>query len=181
MITVVANTTRGSGKTMMALNIAATAALGEHNVLVIDCAGGALLDALSNRKEGAPIVATQYSEERILLQQARLARFRWDDIIIDADSDNITTFRAALLLAHLVLIPFRQHSELEDMITLLTEARTARGFHIQALAFRWMADATGDAAAVANTIPEGVDYLDAHIVCHRAFCAAAGRGRGILE
>lgn len=181
MAIVIANTTRGSGKTTVALNIAADAALHEHNVLAVDGdRHGALLAALANREEGNPIIAAHYAEEKILLQQVKLARFRFDDIIID--TGDITIIRAALMLADLVLIPFQYSSELEDMAVLLAEARAKRGIHIQALAFLWMADAnSNDVADAASATPDGIEYLAAPVGRHKAFCDAAGRGHGVSD
>lgn len=177
MAIVIANTTRGSGKTTVALNIAADAALHEHNVLAVDGdRHGALLAALANREEGNPIVAVHYAEEKILLQQVKLARFRFDDIIIDAG--DITIIRAALMLADLVLIPFQHSSELENMAVLLAEARAKRGIHIQALAFLWMTDANGNNVVAT---PGGIECLAASVGRHKAFCDAVGRGHGVSD
>lgn len=180
MIIVVANTIRGSGKTTTALNIAVAAALEGHNVLAVDGEQqGTLIAALGNREEGLGIVATHYSGGNILRQQVTLARFKYDEIIIDVG--DITALRTALLLADLVLIPFQRSSKLDDMAALLAEASATRGIHIPALAFLWMADEKDNGAAAVDVIPEGIECLAAPIGRHKAFRDAVGRGHGILE
>lgn len=180
MIIVVANTTNESGKTTVALNVAVEAAGAGHNVMVVDTdRNGALLSALANREEGAPINAVQYVEVRILRQQMALARFRYDDVIIDACAGNSELQQTALLLADLVLIPFQDIGELDAMSALLAEVETRRGMPTQALAFQWMSHPRE--YGVARKPLDGIDFLAGSVNHHQAFSKALSNGYGILE
>lgn len=185
MIVAVLNTKGGVGKTTTALNLAVGRAIQGRDVLAVDAdRQGSLIAALGNR-EGVQAVATaHYADGQILRQQVALAKTRYEDIIIDAGGRDNSALRAAMLLADVVLIPFQPRSfdvwALDDMAALLAEMRAVQDVH--ALAFLAMADARGrDNDEAAESVPEGMQYLDAAVGRRKSIADAAGIGRSVLE
>ncbi|OGS98457.1 MAG: hypothetical protein A3F73_09340 [Gallionellales bacterium RIFCSPLOWO2_12_FULL_59_22] len=185
MIVAVLNTKGGVGKTTTALNLAVGRAIQGRDVLAVDAdRQGSLIAALGNR-EGVQAVATaHYADGQILRQQVALAKTRYEDIIIDAGGRDNSALRAAMLLADVVLIPFQPRSfdvwALDDMAALLAEMRAVQDVH--ALAFLAMADARGrDNDEAAESVPDGMQYLDAAVGRRKSIADAAGIGRSVLE
>jgi len=185
MIVAVLNTKGGVGKTTTALNLAVGRAIQGRDVLAVDAdRQGSLIAALGNR-EGVQAVATaHYADGQILRQQVGMAKTRYEDIIIDAGGRDNSALRAAMLLADVVLIPFQPRSfdvwALDDMAALLAEMRAVQDVH--ALAFLAMADARGrDNDEAAESVPEGMQYLDAAVGRRKSIADAAGIGRSVLE
>ena len=184
-IIAVLNTKGGVGKTTIALNLAAAAALARRKVLAIDGdRQGSLMTAISNRDGGVAIKAAQYVDGKTLRQQVTLDIPNYDHIIIDAGGRDSSAMRAALMLADLVLIPFQPRSfdvwALDDMLELLNEARASKD--IRACAFLAMADSRGlDNLEAGNAVPDDIEYLDTSICRRKAIAECAGRGYGILE
>ncbi|MBY0576720.1 MAG: hypothetical protein K2P67_09025 [Gallionellaceae bacterium] len=177
MITIVAGV-QGSGRTTLSLNIAVTAAYDKHNVLAIDTSrDGALLAALASR-EGTPIAAAQYVAEKSFLQQVRLARFRYEDVVIDVSNNELLP--CALQLADLVLIPFQDRSALAEINILLGEVKAQRSGQIIALAFPWMSHAC-EYGVVMEPPLENIDCLASSVGFHKAFGKASSSGYSVLE
>lgn len=185
MIVAVLNTKGGVGKTTTALNLAVGRAIQGRDVLAVDAdRQGSLIAALGNREGVQAVAAAHYADGQILRQQVALAKTRYEDIIIDAGGRDNSALRAAMLLADVVLIPFQPRSfdvwALDDMAALLAEMRAVQDVH--ALAFLAMADARGrDNDEAAESVPEGMQYLDAAVGRRKSIADAAGIGRSVLE
>lgn len=184
MIVAVLNTKGGVGKTTTALNLITARVLDGRDVLAVDGdRQGSLIAAMANR-ETSKIAVAHYAEGQVLRQQVSIAKERYQDIIIDAGGRDNSALRAAMMLADLILIPFQPRSvdvwALSDMASLLDEARATKD--IRAVAFLSMADSSGrDNTDAAESVPSGIEYLDAMVGRRKAYSDSFGRGMGVLE
>jgi len=194
MIYLTGSTKGGAGKTTTGVNLAAELACGGRDVLVVDGdRQGTALTAISLRQsaERLPgIAVAQYVDGKALRGQVLQQRDKYDDIVIDADGRDSTALRAALMLCDVLLMPFQPRSfdvwALEDMSSLLSEARSVREDSFPAYAFLNMADPdsrstdNADAAAAVADWPE-LQLLDVSLYRRKAFANAASLGLSVTE
>ena len=191
MILTVGNTKGGVGKSTLALNLAAAAAIEGGRVWLIDGdRQGTTATAMAFRAQAGhlPLIECSHLPEGKDLHAAIVARRgEFEHVVIDAGGRDSTALRAALALSDVVLPPFAPRSldlwALQDMAALVAEARTVNPA-LQALAILNAADATGsdnkDAAAAVASYPE-LTYLAAPIRRRKSFANAAGLGLSVLE
>ncbi len=191
MILTVGNTKGGVGKSTLALNLAAAAAIEGGRVWLIDGdRQGTTATAMAFRAQAGhlPLIECSHLPEGKDLHAAIVARRgEFEHVVIDAGGRDSTALRAALALSDVVLTPFAPRSldlwALQDMAALVAEARTVNPA-LQALAILNAADATGsdnkDAAAAVASYPE-LTYLAAPIRRRKSFANAAGLGLSVLE
>jgi chromosome partitioning protein len=117
---------------------------------------------------------------------ARLAP-KYDDIIIDAGGRDTVSQRAALVLAHVLLVPFMPRSfdiwTLDAVSALIQEIRTVNP-GLRAYAFINHGDASGtDNLEAAQLLQEKEElvYLETPILTRKAFGKAAAQGRAVTE
>lgn len=191
MILTVGNTKGGVGKSTLALNLAAAAAIEGGRVWLIDGdRQGTTATAMAFRAQAGhlPLIECSHLPEGKDLHAAIVARRgEFEHVVIDAGGRDSTALRAAMALSDVVLTPFAPRSldlwALQDMAALVAEARTVNPA-LQALAILNAADATGsdnkDAAAAVASYPE-LTYLAAPIRRRKSFANAAGLGLSVLE
>lgn len=191
MILTVGNTKGGVGKSTLALNLAAAAAIEGGRVWLIDGdRQGTTATAMAFRAQAGhlPLIECSHLPEGKDLHAAIVARRgEFEHVVIDAGGRDSTALRAALALSDVVLTPFAPRSldlwALQDMAALVAEARTVNPA-LQALAILNAADATGGVLVVAAggvaSYPE-LTYLAAPIRRRKSFANAAGLGLSVLE
>lgn len=102
----VAHTKGGPGKTTLALQLAFGLAYAGHAVWLVDGDDQqTALKAASNRDE--PIPAAGYPDGNTLKAQIRAQAARYDYTVIDTGGRASTALRAALLVADVLLVPFK--------------------------------------------------------------------------
>ena len=112
---------------------------------------------------------------------------KYDDILIDAGGRDTVSQRAALVLAHVLLVPFVPRSfdiwTLDAVSTLVQEIRTVNPA-LRAYAFINRGDASGpDNLEAAQLLQENAElvYLETPILTRKAFGKAAAQGRAVTE
>ena len=190
MILAVGNTKGGVGKTTLAVNLAIIRAAAGRDVLLVDGdEQGTATSFTELRAEqigsvGYTAVSLQGAAVRTNIRQLGT---KYDDIIIDVGGRDTGSLRAALTVAHSLLVPLQPRSfdiwAIEKMAELVKEAREVND-QIRAVAVLNAADAQGsdnvDAADALGEI-EGITYLPCAIVRRKAFPNAAATGRAVTE
>ena len=190
MILAVGNTKGGVGKTTLAVNLAIMRAASGRDVLLVDGdEQGTATSFTELRAEqiGAPgytAVSLQGASVRTNIRQLGT---KYDDIIIDVGGRDTGSLRAALTVAHFLLVPVQPRSfdiwAVEKMAELVKEAREVND-QLRAAAVLNAADAQGsdnDDAAGALAEIEGIVFLPCAIVRRKAFPNAAAAGRAVIE
>ena len=190
MILAVGNTKGGVGKTTLAVNLAIIRAAAGRDVLLVDGDEQGTATSFTELRAGE-IGAAGYTA--VSLQGAavrtnvRQLGSKYDDIIIDVGGRDTGSLRAALTVAHALLVPLQPRSfdiwAMETMAGLVKEAREVND-QLRAVAVLNAADPQGtdnvDAADALAEI-EGILYLPCTIVRRKAFPNAAAAGRAVTE
>jgi chromosome partitioning protein len=133
MIIVVGGIKGGSGKTTVATNLAVMRAADGHDVLLIDADDqetASDFTILRNERipAGAGYTSIKLTGPAVRTETLRLAG-KYGDIILDTGGRDTTSQRAALSVAHVLLVPFVPRSfdvwTLEKVSALVGEMRTA--------------------------------------------------------
>ncbi len=191
MILVAGGGKGGSGKSTIATNLTILRAQDRRDVLLVDADDqetAADFTVLRNAtlEGGAGYTCIKLTGPAVRTEVAQLAP-KYDDIIIDAGGRDTVSQRAALVLAHVLLIPFIPRSfdiwTLDAVSALIQEIQTVNP-ELRALAFINRGDPSGtDNIDAAQILEEKDDlvYLDTPIVNRKAFGKAAAQGRAVTE
>lgn len=197
MIVLIANTKGGTGKSTLAVNLAVQRSRGRvgnqpRRVLAIDGdKQETTLNALSQRRidlmEPAVNVAGLTTPQAMHTQAAPLGA-DYDDVIIDVGGRDNPTFRAAMLIADRIVVPFAPSVldlwEVGNMTNLLDEAR-ALNPDLQAAAVLNKVPPAGtttdEAAEVLGQYAEDFAVLACRLGQRVAFGRAAAQGLAVTE
>lgn len=190
MIVVCGGIKGGSGKTTATTNLAIIRAAQGRDVLLIDADDQETsydFTAMRNEKLGhAGYSCIKLTGKAVKTETERLAE-KYQDIVIDTGGRDTTSQRAALLVADVLLVPFKPR--LWDVWTLdrikeLVEPARDYNPKLRAVSFLNMADARGkdneQAAEFLRQIPE-VEFSGLALVERKAFGNAAASGLGVTE
>jgi chromosome partitioning protein len=190
MILTVGNVKGGVGKTTLAINIAIARARAGFDVLLIDGDEqhtAASFTELRNTQAGR----NDYTAVRLVgaavRTQTRLLSSKYSDIVIDAGGRDTGSFRAALTITDILLVPVQPRTfdvwVIDHVAHLVAEAREINE-QLRAVSVLNAADPVGQdnrEAAEALTDIEGIEYLPHLIVRRKAFPNAAAQGLSVLE
>jgi chromosome partitioning protein len=190
MILTVGNIKGGVGKTTLAINLAIARAQSGHDVLLVDGDEQHTAITFTNLRTeqlGLPGYTAVSLQGAALRTQVRQLDPKYDDIIIDVGGRDTGSLRAALTVAHTLLIPVQPRSfdlwAVEAMAALVTEARAINPA-LRALVVLNAADAQGkdnaDAGAALQDV-EGMTLVPVMIGRRKAFPNAAAGGRAVTE
>ena len=190
MILAVGNVKGGVGKTTIAINLAIIWALQGRDVLLVDGDGQATAMAfteLRTNARGEPGYTAVALYGAAIRTQVRQLASKYDHIIIDVGGRDSVSLRAALTVAHLVLIPVQPRSfdlwGVDQTTELITEARELNE-SLRAVAVLNAADPQGHDNEDAATLLRDNDALElapAIIIRRKAFPNAAAGGLSVIE
>ncbi len=190
MIVVVGGIKGGSGKTTVATNLAVMRAQGADVLLVDADDQETSFDFTVLRNERtenrAGYTCIKLTGAGLRTETQRLAE-KYQDIIIDTGGRDTTSQRAALSVAHALLVPFVPRSfdvwTLEKVARLVAEVQAVND-RLIAHAFLNRADPRGQdneqAAEVIRDTP-ALSFLDTPIGNRKAFANAGALGLGVAE
>ncbi|MCU1706789.1 AAA family ATPase [Xanthomonas hortorum pv. pelargonii] len=193
MIVAVGGTKGGIGKTTLALQLATSQArLGKRVWLIDGDRQGSAIASITNRAERPDlpaIAAGHYPDGKTLRAQVLAQQDLFDEIVIDVGGRDSTSLRAALMLADVLVVPFRPRNydvwALSETSELIAEAQAQRD-GLRALAVLNMADpgvlATDnrEAADAVKDIPE-LELLDSPLRQRKALANASSAGLHVEE
>lgn len=193
MIVAVCGTKGGIGKTTLAVQLAVGQAIAGRRCWLIDGdRQGSAIASITNRAERPDVpalAAGHYPEGKTLRAQVLAQRDLFDDIVIDVGGRDSTSLRAALILADVLIVPFRPRNydvwALEEIGALVGEARAQRD-GLRALAVLNMADPgvlardNREAGEAVEQVEE-LDYLDSPVHQRKALSAASAAGLHVCE
>ena len=190
MILAVGNVKGGVGKTTIAINLAIIWALQNRDVLLVDGDDQATAMAfteLRTRAGGEPGYTAVALYGAAIRTQVRQLASKYDHIIIDVGGRDSVSLRAALTVAHLVLIPVQPRSfdlwGVDQTTELITEARELNE-SLRAVAVLNAADPQGhdneDAASLLRD-NDALELAPAILIRRKAFPNAAAGGLSVIE
>ena len=191
MIIVAGGGKGGSGKSTIATNLAIMRARAGYDVLLVDADDqetAADFTVLRNGtvENGAGYTCIKLTGPAVRTEIERMVA-KYDDIMVDAGGRDTVSQRAALVLAHVLLVPFVPRSfdiwTLDTVTALIQEIRTVNP-NLRAYAFINRGDPSGTENVEAGKLiqeNEMIAYLDTPIVSRKAFGKAAAQGRAVTE
>ena len=190
MILTVGNVKGGVGKTTLAINLAIARARAGIDVLLID--GDAQATALdfttlrTEQTDRSDYTVLQLSGAAVRTQVRQLVP-KYGEIIIDPGARDTGSFRAALTVSDLLLVPVQPRSfdlwALDRVVDLVREAREVND-SLRAVSVLNAADSSGrdnQAAAEVLAEAEGIEYLPSLVGRRKVFPNAASMGLSVLE
>ena len=190
MILAVGNVKGGVGKTTLAINLSIIWALQGRGVLLIDGDEQATAMAFTELRTGAlgePGYTAVALHGAAIRTQVRKLATKYDHIIIDVGGRDSVSLRAALTVAHLVLIPVQPRSfdlwGVDQTMELITEARELNE-SLRAVAVLNAADPQGhDNEDAANLLRDNdaLELAPSIIIRRKAFPNAAAGGLSVIE
>lgn len=193
MIVAFLGTKGGIGKTTLAVQIAASQARAGKRVWLIDGdRQGSAIASITNRSdhpELPAIAAGHYPDGKTLRSQVLAQRDLFDEIVIDVGGRDSTSLRAALMLADVLVVPFRPRNydvwALAETAELIAEAQAQRD-GLRAFAVLNMADPgvlasdNQDAADAIREIQE-LELAPAQLRQRKALANASSAGLHVEE
>jgi len=193
MIVAVLGTKGGIGKTTLAIQVATSQSrLGKRVWLIDGDRQGSAIASITNRADHpglTSIAAGHYPDGKTLRAQVLAQRDLFDEIVIDVGGRDSTSLRAALMLADVLVVPFRPRNydvwALSETAELIAEAQAQRD-GLRALAVLNMADPgvlasdNQDAADAVKDIPE-LELADAQLRQRKALANASSAGLHVEE
>ena len=181
----------GGGKTTTATNLAVIRAAQGRDVLLADADDQETATDFTNlRKEkavpGPAYACIKLTGAAVRTEILRLAP-KYQDIIVDTGGRDTTSQRAALSVAHVLLVPFVPRSfdlwTLETVAKLVDEMKTGNP-RLRAFTFLNRADPRGtdnDDTAEELRENQSLQFLDTPIGARKAFSNAAAHGLAVTE
>ncbi|KVN57504.1 AAA family ATPase [Burkholderia stagnalis] len=189
MIVVVGNPKGGVGKSTIAVQLALGVLLAGQRAWLIDgdpqgSSAGAAQARCDAGRAALPSLFCDDGQELHRIVHANAQKF--DHIVIDIGARDSSAFRAAMMVADVVLVPVMPRSfdvwALDDMAKLLDEARKVRA--LRACAFLNCADVQGadnrDAESVIGGY-ESLELLPYRVHRRKAFANASAAGLHVEE
>lgn len=191
MIILVGGIKGGSGKTTIATHLAVIRSQQGKDVLLVDADDqetASDFTILRNEKMGgnAGYTSIKLTGSAVRTELLRLST-KYDDVIIDTGGRDTTSQRAAISIAHKMIIPFVPRSfdiwTIEKVAGLVGEMQQANP-SIQVFTFLNRIDARGaDNKEAEDILKENpiIKFMDAPIGTRKAFGNAAAQGLGVTE
>ena len=185
----------GVGKTTIATNLAILRAGQGRDVLLVDAdpqQTATDFTALRIEKQGDPGYTCSQLHGNALRAQVQRMKTKYDDIVIDAGGRDTISQRAAIGLAHVLLVPFQPRSfdlwTVDHLITMVEEMRPVNP-DLRILCFLNRADPRGNDNEEAVQMLEerlreagdGYTMLAGRIGNRKAFSNAAAAGCAVSE
>ncbi len=190
MIIVSGGTKGGCGKTTLATNLAIMRAQSGREVLLVDAddqeTATDFTIVRTERLGSSGYTSIKLTGPAVRSETMKLAK-KYDDVVIDVGGRDTTSQRAALSIAHVLLVPFVPRSfdvwTLEKVAELVKEIKTINP-ELRALTFINRADPAGndnEEAAEVLQDTEELTYINAPLGARKAFGKAAAQGLAVTE
>jgi len=190
MIVMIGCVKGGTGKTMIATNLAAMRSAAGKKVLLVDGDEQKSTIKWANQRDFLEIetkLTTVSFAGKSLRAQVLRMKEDYDDVIIDVGGRETTSLRAALSIADVCLVPFRPRSAdlwtLPDIQTVINEMKPANP-NLQVFSIINQADSTGwDNEGSIDILQECEDIkcIDLTVGYRKAFPNAYSDGLSVLE